>query len=846
MTSDINDPNDAQTIDDSLSLNINISSKVYKDVDKNVKNNLIIPPINGEIKITTKPDQQEIKEVKETKVSPEPVQKEEPKITPEPKQQKELPPIEEIYAEWIQEHSVRHMVTIDMIKSEIDFANVLYCSVDRPERDDMVLAYVNSVLINKYYFGLRIPEPYIVEDGLLYYVKTIEREDEDDLKINILISKAFVIKSIGQINDEGELNHVDFVELAWFDINGNVVTGLYQQNWLLDQTLQREHLKPFNILGTKRAEFIDYCSKLLTTNCIPKKKVTNVGGWKENFTQFVTSDETYGSKEKYLVIQNRMMENIHKHGTFDNWIEGTYQLLNDEVFAFVTYTGVCGLLQNPLGISNFEIINSAKSSTGKTTGGKAKSSMFGHAFNMIVTPNASKLGIQNAIGAYNDISCHLDEITKTDLDMIEKFIYDHSSSKPREVGAKAGGNKDNRDKTFSNNVYITTEEVIFGANAKTGQLARSIPILRSPKINYEGVKKFESLVCTKNRICRNYGHALEPLVLKIIELYQNGKLANRYNEIIDELRIENVNHSPVIDRLIEYYAGIALGGEIFNEAIVNHPENKGRIQALNPVEIAKNFMKDYMEEEPDKPEGERAMEVFIDWYLSNKYHFNEPEPRVYTSSDGTTTYSDQRIKFYGYDQGETIDVFSTIVKEELEKHGFAYQSIVRDWKENGYLITRNDKKRGEVAVVPKKHTVGNKNILGEQQFTAIRIIKSKVQHLLNEGESTEKAENKINAVIADFCKDKLVIGGAIIESTLKEIHNSYTEWCSQNKVIPLGLLQFFTAFTNLHKNVGYSQTDVNDMNTIFFSSVGLKETNCTKHEPIKIAKLNLTDDEVEA
>lgn len=827
MNTKINDDNN-----NFQAANNTIIDEVYKDF---VSNEIKIPVIdticNSNIEAEKAANPVELQEEQ-----PKPVEQQEEVKKPESVREEVNIIEQDEVKKWIQERAQLYDVSISEIHEIIKTAEEIYKDVSRSERNDVILSYVNGELIagsGQKYLGTKIPKPFKIEDNILYVEKEVGKEDDKKI-VKYMVSRGFVIKSIGEIKDKGELESVRYVELAWMDFDHNEKTGLFQTNWILEPSMQKEHMKQFDIAGNKRADIIDYYAKIVQTYEIPKKEITNVGGWKDNFTKYVTADDTYGSDEKYMLIENKSMNNIHKEGTFDNWIEGTYELLNDPVFAFIGYSGVCALIQSPLGIPNHTILDSNLSSTGKTTGARVRGSMFGNSFYMTLTPNASKLGNSNAISAYNDVPCHLDEITKKDVEMITNFIYDHSSGIPRNVANKTGGNKDNKDKIFTNNIFVTTEETLFGADAKTGQLARTIPVLRKPKTNYEGIKKFEKLVCSKNKICKNYGHALEPLVLKIIEMNQNGNLRKRYNEIIEELRNYNEKKSPVIDRLVEYYAGIALAGEIFNEAIVNHPENRGRIQALNPIEIVKDFMQDYMDQEPEKPESERAMETFMSWYNGNKFKFNEPEPIAY-SVNGETEYRGQKTNFYGYNTDkEIIYVFNGVVDNVLTKAGFNYNTILKAWGNDGYIIQKRKGKN----VYQKTLSPDHQKIVGKEKLTCVSILKSKVQHLIVDDKNSSSYDSA-NTIISDFCKDKLIIGNTIIDATLKEVYQSYTEWCKDNSVIPMNIALFFGAFISSNKNVAYDQTDANDMNSIIFQCVGLKELNiCTPK------KLHLTDDEV--
>lgn len=651
--------------------------------------------------------------------------------------------------EIISKLATKYNTSFDKVKADVDV--ILESNPDLNEEDDFS-EILDLAIQNKYakstYLGVKITYPFIVKNNTLY-VEKLKGSGDSAEYVQVMVSKrAFIVKSVGEIKDKGDFESIRYVVLAWIDIDGNEKTMIVQENYILDSVLQRDNLKQLSIVGTRRSEFIEYYCKLLENNDIDILEITKVGGWKDNFTRYVTADNTYGSTKEYMLFENSSMENVHKNGTFDNWIEGTYELLNDEVFAFIAYTGVCALIQRPLGIPNFSVINSNDSSTGKTTGGKERSSMFGNPFHMMITSNASRLGIPNTIGLYNDVPTHIDEIKKEDIPLVRNLVYNISTGTQRIVATKFGGVKNNKHDTFTTNIIVTTEEAIFDASVKMGQNARIITIIKTPKSNPEGIKKFERMVCNKNGNCNNYGHAVEPLVAKISNMIQDGSLYHRFSEIEKELRTFNESKSNMVNRLIEYYAAIALAGEIFNEAIVNHPENRGRIQALNPIEITKGMMQDYMEQEPDKSEGTRAIEIIVDWYNGNKFKFNEPE-KIQYSVDGCICERDQIAEFYGYDEGDTIDIFKYKAKEVLTKAGFNPETILGKWNDEGYTECkkgRNDKYKK----LKKEHYEMLQNDLRLQELIgkgtstqAVSIKKSMVKHLLIDNEKTAKSKEII-------------------------------------------------------------------------------------------------------
>ena len=638
-----------------------------------------------------------------------------------------------------------------------------YAEIEKPESDKLIVifnsakendckdqikqlkvrydAYLKEIISKKLsknqYMGKALPYPYKIVNGTLY---TEDIDEDDGITLNP-VSRAFTVKSIGEIKDKGENESIRYVELQFLNIDGNETTMLVEENHIIDSMQQRDNLKALSIIGTRRTEIIDYYIGIVDKNEIEISEITKIGGWKDDFTRYVTGDMTYGIDKEYMLFDNSSMENIHQQGTLNNWIEGVYELLNDPVFAFILYSGICALIQRPLGIPNYNILFINLSSTGKTTGAKLRSSPFGDPHKMMITSNSSKQGIPNTVKAYNDVPVHVDEIKKEDIPVIRSLIYNISFGEPRTVATKNGGVKNNKHESFCTNAIYTTEEEILDESAKMGQFARIIPITKTPKINPVAVKKFEDMICNRSGKSNNYGLALELIVPKVISMIQDGTLKARFDEIQKELESYNVNKSSLVDRLIEYYAGITLAGEIFNETIVKCPENKDRIKALNPLEITKEFMQDYMEQKPDESEGTRAMKVVIDWYNGNKYKFNEPEPIKY-SVDGETDYRDQALEFYGYDKGETIDIFLYKAKELLTKQGFNPNTILNTWNKDGYTICKADRNIKYVRFTKEQQDLIKSNKTLQEKFgkgantSAVSIKKSMIQHLLIKDDDT--------------------------------------------------------------------------------------------------------------
>ena len=684
------------------------------------------------------------------------------------------------------------------------------------------------------FLGMNVPADYIIEDGELKSVRYEMDQNDEFIEVKDYISKAFTIKSIGVIKDEGEFKNVSHVVLKFLNEDGKEEEISINENEILDQRTPSDKLQPLSIVGFERASFTKYYLKTKEINVISPANVTRRGGWKNNFTQYVTGNKTIGGDIEYNLIDNKSMDNIHIKGTMDQWIEGSYELLNDEIFAFMNYTGVANLIQKPLGLSNSQIICSNETSSGKTTGARLRNSGFGNPFHMTITANSSKLGNQNVIYKYDDAPVHLDEITKADIPMAREIVYLHSSGKPRTVAKTNGNVRDNKNDNFCNNMFITTEEIIFDETAKGGQLVRSIPILRKPARNPEAIRKFEKLICSKGEVAKNYGYCVEPLALKVMEMVKDGSLESRFLEIEKQLRDAAGANSNMINRLTEIYTSFALAGEIFNIVIVKHPENRGRIKALDPIAITTMMLQDYMELEPDKPEGERAMECFMSWYNANKLKFNEPQPIPYYDKESDTTeYRENKMAFYGYDTDPTvIQVFSSELKTVIEKAGFLHSSVLTKWKECEYIRVK-----GKKNVSQKKFAPQHKDVMGSEKFTCIEIFKDKVKHLIDDAVEEDSA-NKNSSIIADFYDDMMMLSEMISSISLPKMYDAYKLWCNSNKIIPLNILSFFIQFINTKKNIAYDQEDPLDMNTIFFVSIGLRY----EYESVP-KKLNLSLDE---
>ncbi len=159
----------------------------------------------------------------------------------------------------------------------------------------------------------------------------------------------------------------------------------------------------------------------------------------------------------------------------------------------------------------------------------------------------------------------------------------------------------------------------------------------------------------------------------------------------------------------------------------------------------------------------------------------------------------------------------------------------------------------ENGAIPKPNNTFGNILLNDHNLKYKRIGKRKISHWLDvkwkvsfdldseypdPDEENQNTEN--NDIIGDFCKSRVTIGGIIEPVSLIDLYQLYTEYCKESSTSPMNLSQFFTAFISKNNNVAYDQTDANDMNSIIFQCVGVRDLNYSIPKKIH---LSLTDDD---
>ena len=113
---------------------------------------------------------------------------------------------------------------------------------------------------NELYMNMIVPAGYTIEGDELKIIKYEKDQDDEFVEVKEYISKAFTIKSIGTINDDGESKNINHVMLKFLNKAGIEEEVLINENEILDQKNPSEKLQPLSIVGFKRTE----CHKILS------------------------------------------------------------------------------------------------------------------------------------------------------------------------------------------------------------------------------------------------------------------------------------------------------------------------------------------------------------------------------------------------------------------------------------------------------------------------------------------------------------------------------------------------------------------------------------------------------
>jgi hypothetical protein len=328
------------------------------------------------------------------------------------------------------------------------------------------------------------------------------------------------------------------------------------------------------------------------------------------------------------------------------------------VFRFILAAGLAPCLLKATGGRIFFVYNWGPSRGGKTAAIKAALSCWGDPEVLLVTFNATSVGLERRAALMRDLPLGIDErqAASGDQRRLDEVVYALSSGTGRVRGARDGGLQ--AQSHWRTVAVATGEEPLSGATSKTGVATRVLEIFGSPFTSEEAAAGMHRLTGE----C--HGHAGPAFIERLVEA-GDGAVRDVYGAVRESLTESGKSHALshldgiatvlAADVLLSrWFYGVSEADALFSAAAL------GR-EIMGKVEVAASGDVD-----------EQACLWVEDWLRSRVGQFSD---------------NGFHGPLLGEKRGTTWLVYPSPFREAIENSGFSYRKTMKALEERGALKT---------------------------------------------------------------------------------------------------------------------------------------------------------------
>ncbi|WP_232841432.1 DUF927 domain-containing protein [Caldicellulosiruptor acetigenus] len=267
---------------------------------------------------------------------------------------------------------------------------------------------------------------YITPEGI--FKENVSKKTEEITTIEVTKTPVIIGKKLKEIE-----TNLEKIELIYYLAN-NSRNSIVVDKGIIASSREILELANYGIFVNSNNSkllmqyFYDFESanlKLIPTQLMSKKL-----GWHNG--KFIPYEPNI------VVLQNdAIFEGLNTAGTFQAWQQGIQQFRFNEAFRFIMAASFTAPLLSLLNQRIFLIHLWGDSRSGKTATLKAALSVWGNPDDLVVTFNATKVGLEKIASFYNDLPIGIDERqVANNQEFIENLVYMLSLGKGKLRGGK--------------------------------------------------------------------------------------------------------------------------------------------------------------------------------------------------------------------------------------------------------------------------------------------------------------------------------------------------------------------------------------------------------------------------
>jgi len=425
---------------------------------------------------------------------------------------------------------------------------------------------------------------------------------------------------------------------------------------------------------SKANALINWLVNYIHYNDVPVNSVFERFGWKDNL-HFVMGNKLISknaeSVAKIINVPIKSIQGLSGSGSVDAWIDSTRKILRHDKARLKCYAACTAPLLKLLNQKSFIIHDYGESSTGKTKTSELGMSIWGDPEKLIMSSWGTAVGKERLATLFTDLPIFVDESQVSSEEDNTTFIYLIANETGKLRGLKEGGLQDTANwKTVA---FTTGEAPLTSDKSFMGMSIRVIEIYGGLGAHdYDAIDEF------KTGVKDNYGVLAPHIIQEIITNYADlPELFNDLNKKFNSLALEYTSSlNGIGGRAASMFAVLSLGGIIFEEVM-------GKLggEVREAPNICAEIYREYIEKMSISGYSSRAYNTFMSWAASKEKYFLHDMMEVA-----------DKVPFdlYGNINTGYIDIFPTILKDVIEKAGFNYNRVMKDWQDNNIIDMYTD------------------------------------------------------------------------------------------------------------------------------------------------------------
>ena len=408
-------------------------------------------------------------------------------------------------------------------------------------------------------------------------------------------------------------------------------------------------------LGALEAENID---------AIPKNDATSSFGWQPGRRFLPGHDD--GITLDIDQSQRVMAAAYCQNGTMERWVEHMRPHRQRDKFRFILAASFTPPLLRIIKQRIFVIYNWGGSKGGKTAALKAALSAWGDPERLMVSFNATQVGIERTAALFCDLPLGIDErqLAGNNQGALEKIVYMITSGTGKIRGAKAGGIQ--AIQQWRTVAMATGEEPLSTDTTQTGVSTRVLELYGPPFDNEEDASLMHQQAAT------DHGWAGPAYIERLLQMSEL-EVVERYEEMRDYVRgiSRGKNGSHIAGIAAVALADSLIGQWFFGE----DPEDAAAAAKRMAASILVNQV-----EANASDVNENAVQAIVDWVLANKSYFG-------ASAIGTC------LGFFS-DTGNTAYIYPSLLNQMLTKAGYSPRKTLKYMADKGLIASDISKSTG--------------------------------------------------------------------------------------------------------------------------------------------------------